>query len=437
MRTIERNLLLLINLVVLAAFLVIDTSARGFLAPIGIFIPLFLSLIFFTIHFVLAKFRPTADQYLLPAVSLLSGLGVAMIYRLTGGVGALQQTIWVFISGIAVVVVLVKLPNTRVLLRTPLVFLLSGVVLLALPFLPFIGATINGATLWLRIGELSVQPAEFAKVALIIGFAAYLAKYQSQLTFIHRKLFGLNLPRPKDILPLIAVWIISLLLLIGQRDLGTSLLFFTAAVLLLYVATRRFSWLVIGFSLLILGGFVASQLFDYVAARFRIWLNPFADVAGDGFQIVQAIYGLAAGGIFGTGLGQGNPNLIPYVESDFIFVAFAEELGLLGAVAIILLYALIAAKAVKTANLMRSAGNRLIASGIAIFITLQVIITIGGVTGLLPLTGLTTIFLSAGGSSLVASWVLIALLFVLQDQDQVVANLPTEISQDETSVINL
>ena len=291
--------------------------------------------------------------------------------------------------------------------------------------------------MWLRIGGFSVQPAEFAKVALIIGFAAYLAKYQSQLTFIHRKFLGLNLPRPKDILPLVGVWFISLLVLIGQRDLGTSLLFFTAAVLLLYVTTNRPSWLILGFSLLLLGGFIASQLFEHVAARFRIWLNPFADVAGDGFQNVQAIYGLAAGGIFGTGLGQGNPNLIPYVESDFIFIAFAEELGLLGATAIILLYAVIAAKAVKTANLMRNAGNRLIASGIAIFISLQVIITIGGVTGLLPLTGLTTIFLSAGGSSLVASWILIALLFVLQDQDQIVANLPSEMSQDETSVIKL
>lgn len=437
MRIVERKLLLLINLVVLVAFLLIDISARGFLVPIGFFIPIVLSMIFFVIHFVLGRFRPTADQHLLPTVSLLSGLGVAMIYRLTGGIGALQQTIWVFVSALAAIVVLIKLPNTRVLLRIPLVFLLSGVTLLALPFLPFIGATINGATLWLRIGGFSVQPAEFAKVALIIGFAAYLAKYQSQLTFIHRKFLGLNLPRPKDILPLVGVWFISLLLLIGQRDLGTSLLFFTAAVLLLYVTTNRPSWLILGFSLLLLGGFIASQLFDYVAARFRIWLDPFADVAGDGFQNVQAIYGLAAGGIFGTGLGQGNPNLIPYVESDFIFIAFAEELGLLGATAIILLYALIAAKAVKTTNLMRNAGNRLIASGIAIFISLQVIITIGGVTGLLPLTGLTTIFLSAGGSSLVASWILIALLFVLQDQDQIVANLPSEMSHDETSVIKL
>lgn len=437
MRSVERNLLIIVSFVILAAFLIIDFAARGYLAPIGILIPIVLSGLFFTIHAVLTKYRPTSAEQLLPAAALLTGIGVAMIYRLTGGVGALQQTLWVAVSTVLVIIILIKLPNTRVLLRTPLVFLLTGVVLLALPLLPVIGATINGATLWLRIGPLSMQPAEFAKVVLIIGFAGYLAKHQPQLTFIHRKIFGIELPRPKDILPLLIVWLIALLLLVGQRDLGTSLLFYVAAVLLLYVTTARRSWLIIGSVLLGIGGTVAAVIFDHVATRFRIWLDPFADIAGDGFQVVQAIYGLAAGGIFGTGLGQGNPNLVPYVESDFIFTAIAEELGLVGASAVLLLYGLIIANAVKTAGKMRSAGNMLIAAGIAIFIFLQVLITIGGVTGALPLTGLTTIFLSAGGSSLVASWVLIALLLALQDQDRVVTNLPPELSDDQTRAISL
>lgn len=437
MRSVERNLLIIVSLVILAAFLIIDFSARGFLAPIGIFIPVALSSMFFAMHYVITKFRPTAQQQLVPAATLLSGIGVAMIYRLTGGVGALQQTLWVAISVALVILTLIKLPNTRVLLRTPLVFMLAGLILLALPFLPVIGATINGATLWLRIGPLSMQPAEFAKVVLIIGFAGYLAKHQAQLTFIHRKFAGVELPRPKDIAPLLVVWVVAVILLVGQRDLGTSLLFFIAAVLLLYVTTARRSWLIIGSALLVVGGGIVAAGFDHVAARFRIWLDPFADIAGDGFQVVQGIYGLAAGGIFGTGLGQGNPNLVPYVESDFIFTAIAEELGLVGATAIVLLYGLIIANAVKTAGNMRSAGNMLIAAGIAIFIFLQVLITIGGVTAALPLTGLTTIFLSAGGSSLVASWLLIALLLVLQDQDRTVTNLPTEMTDDQTRAISL
>ena len=437
MRLVERNLLIVVSFVSFTAFIIIDIAARGYFSAVGILIPLILSLIFIAMHYAVGKYRPTAEQLLLPAAALLTSVGVAMIYRLTGGVGALQQTLWVAISALLVIVILIKLPNTRSLLRTPLVFMVAGLILLALPFLPFIGATINGATLWLRIGPISVQPAEFAKVVLIIGFAGYLAKHQTQLTFIYRKFVGVELPRPKDILPLLLLWGVSLLLLIGQRDLGTSLLFFSAAVLLLYVTTARRTWLIIGGVLLVFGGALAALIFDHVERRFSIWLNPFADIAGDGFQVVQAIYGLAAGGVFGTGLGQGNPNLIPYVESDFIFTAIAEELGLVGASAIILLYGLIIANAVKTAGRMRSSGNMLIASGIAIFIFLQVLITIGGVTGALPLTGLTTIFLSAGGSSLVASWILIALLLVLQDQDRVVTNVSTDLSDDQTRSIQL
>ena len=437
MRRAEQRLLILASLVNLASFLIIDLSARGYFSVIGFVIPLALAGIFFGFHFILVKYRPAADQLLLPAAAILTALGVAMIYRLTGGTGALQQTIWVFISLIAAAVVLIKLPNTRVLLRTPLVFMLAGLLLLAAPFLPVIGATINGATLWLRVGPLSLQPAEFAKVVLIIGFAGYLAKHQSQLTFIQRKILGIELPRAKDILPLLIVWAVSLIILVGQRDLGTSLLFFASAVLLLYITTARSSWLVIGFVLLILGGAAATVIFDHVQQRFNIWLDPFADVAGSGFQVVQAIYGFAAGGIFGTGLGKGNSNLVPYAESDFIFAAIAEELGLVGAAAVILLYGLVITKAIKTAAVGRSAGNSLIASGIAIFMFLQVLITVGGVSGALPITGLTTIFLSAGGSSLVASWILIAILFVLQDQDHALSNITTPLSDDQTRAIKL
>ena len=437
MRRTEQRLLILASLVNLASFLIIDLSARGYFSVIGFVIPLALAGIFFGFHFILVKYRPAADQLLLPAAAILTALGVAMIYRLTGGTGALQQTIWVFISLIAAAVILIKLPNTRVLLRTPLVFMLAGLLLLAAPFLPVIGATINGATLWLRVGPLSLQPAEFAKVVLIIGFAGYLAKHQSQLTFIQRKILGIELPRAKDILPLLIVWAVSLIILVGQRDLGTSLLFFASAVLLLYITTARSSWLVIGFVLLILGGAAATAIFDHVQQRFNIWLDPFADVAGSGFQVVQAIYGFAAGGIFGTGLGKGNSNLVPYAESDFIFAAIAEELGLVGAAAVILLYGLVITKAIKTAAVGRSAGNSLIASGIAIFMFLQVLITVGGVSGALPITGLTTIFLSAGGSSLVASWILIAILFVLQDQDHALSNITTPLSDDQTRAIKL
>jgi cell division protein FtsW (lipid II flippase) len=437
MRRIERRLLALVIAIGFASFIIIDLTARGFVSLVSITISLVNSLYFLAVHLIITKKRPSADQLLLPTVALLSFLGVAMIYRLGGGSEALNQTIWVGLSALISILLLIKAPHTRVLLRTPLVFMLTGVLLIATPLLPFIGATINGATLWLRVGSLSVQPAEFAKVALILGFAGFLATRQTQLTWIQHSVMGIGFPRPKDILPLLVIWFLSLLILILQRDLGSSLLFFLSAVLLLYITTGRIGWLITGAMLLVIGSTFAILLFDHVAQRFSIWQNPFADSAGSGYQVVQAIYGLAAGGIFGTGLGNGNPDLVPYAESDFIFAAIAEELGLVGAVAVLLLYALIISKALKTANLQKSAGSSLIASGIAVFMFLQVVITIGGVTSLLPLTGLTTPFLSAGGSSLLANYILITILMLLQDQDRRVVAADSPLDDDLTRAIKL
>jgi len=361
MRRIERRLLALVIAIGFASFIIIDLTARGFVSLVSVTISLVNSLYFLAVHLTITKKRPSADQLLLPTVALLSFLGVAMIYRLGGGSEALNQTIWVGLSALISILLLIKAPHTRVLLRTPLVFMLTGVLLIAAPLLPFIGATINGATLWLRVGSLSVQPAEFAKVALILGFAGFLATRQTQLTWIQHSVMGIGFPRPKDILPLLVIWFLSLLILILQRDLGSSLLFFLSAVLLLYITTG----------------------------------------------------------------------------SDFIFAAIAEELGLVGAVAVLLLYALIISKALKTANLQKSAGSSLIASGIAVFMFLQVVITIGGVTSLLPLTGLTTPFLSAGGSSLLANYILITILMLLQDQDRRVVAADSPLDDDLTRAIKL
>ena len=382
-------------------------------------------------HLAVRFLAPHADPVLLPAVTLLNGLGLAMIHRLDLGAAVRAaaagdpapagqggaQLIWTVVGIVTFVALLAVVRDHRVLARYTWTAMVVGLVLLVAPMIPGLGATINGARLWIRLGSLSFQPAEIAKIALMVFFAGYLVTHRDVLALAGRHVLGVDLPRARDLGPILVAWAASLVVLILQRDLGTSLLFFGVFVVVLFVATQRLSWALLGVVLFAGGAFVASRLFGHVANRVDAWLDPFGHVndVGGSYQLVQGLYGMASGGMLGTGIGQGRPELVPLVSSDFIVAAIGEELGLAGLMAVLLVYAVVVERGLRTALAARDAFGKLLAVGLAFSLALQVFVVVGGVTRLLPLTGLTTPFLSYGGSSLLANWALVALLIRISD----------------------
>jgi cell division protein FtsW (lipid II flippase) len=316
------------------------------------------------------------------------------------------------------VLTLVLLRDHRVLTRFTYTCGLGAILLLLLPLVPGIGATINGARIWISVGPFSFQPGEAAKVLLVIAFAGYLVLHRDALALAGRRVAGIDLPRGRDLGPILVVWLISLGILVFQKDLGSSLLFFGLFLVMLYVATERPGWLVVGALLFFGGAALAYQLFGHVQNRVNIWLDPMAyfDKSPGSGQIVEALFGMAWGGLIGRGFGGGSPDRVPFAESDFIIGAIGEELGLTGVIAVVLCYGLIVERALRAALICRDGFGKLVATGLAAVLALQVFVVIGGVTKLIPLTGLTTPFLSYGGSSLVANWVIVALLLRISDQ---------------------
>ena len=394
-------------------------------------------------HLIVRWRVPYADPFMLPIATLLTILGLVMIYRLD--VAALQraarldnpaptpdvynQLIWYGVASLLFVLVLLTIRDHRILQRYTYTAGLLGVILLLLPLAPGIGATVNGATLWVRIAGFTFQPAEAAKILLTIFFAGYLVVTRDSLALVRTRVLGVPLPRARDLGPILIVWAVSLGVLVFQRDLGTSLLFFGLFVGMLYIATQRWSWLVLGFLLFAVGAVGAYLLFGHVRTRVQIWLDPFAYADTGGYQIVQSLYGFANGGLFGTGLGRGHPELVPFANTDFITAALGEELGLTGALGIVLLYGILIERGLRTAVAVRDPFGQLLAAGLSITLGIQVFVIIGGVTRLIPLTGLTTPFLSYGGSSLVANWVIIALLLVISHR----ARRPAGVSNPQGS----
>lgn len=375
-------------------------------------------------HGVVRWQAPYADPLLLPSVAALNMLGLAMIHRLDAAAAqraasngsppptpdVYLQLTWMLVGLIAFIVVLTFVSDHRRLQRFTFTAGFAGIVFLFLPLLPVIGNEVNGAQLWISVLGLTFQPGELAKVALTLFFAGFLVGRRHSLALVQKKIFGIGIPRGKDVGPLFLVWLVALLVLILERDLGTSLLLFGLFTVMLYVATGRRSWVVIGALLLALGGALAYRLFGHVQIRFDVWLRPFDDANGNGYQITQSLYGLANGGIFGTGWGQGYPQLVPFAKTDFITSALGEELGLMGLIAILLLFAIIVERGARAAVATRDPFGNLFAIGLTTVIGLQTFIVIGGVTRLVPLTGLTTPFLSYGGSSLVANYIIIGIL---------------------------
>jgi cell division protein FtsW (lipid II flippase) len=410
--------------VVLLAWAASSLGLSGKISGPPLFLLVYIALML-AAHLAVRQFAPYADPLLLPLAALLNGLGIVMIYRLqesgrNGNPGVhvtdlatsatTMQVLWTAIGVLVFVAVLVLIREARVLQRYTYTLGALALILLALPAL--IGSTINGAKVWITFGGFSVEPGEFARLALAAFFAGYLVAKRDALALAGRRVLGIDLPRARDLLPVAACWVASLLILIFETDIGTSALFFGLFVAMIYVATQRTSWLLIGVLAFLFGTFITAQLFAHVMERFTVWLHPFAgsNPANGSFQLIQGLYGMAFGGIFGTGLGQGQPYHTPLVQSDFIFTAFGEELGLVGAMALLLVFGLLVQRGLRAAIAVKDPFSKLLAAGLSFVLALQVFVIVGGVTRLIPLTGVTTPFLSQGGSSLVASWLLIGLL---------------------------
>ena len=379
-------------------------------------------------HVAVRRLAPWADPLLLPLAALLNGLGIVMTYRLAQQGNLLSAPLSSSATGIQVVytaigvgcfvAVLVLVREPRVLQRYTYTLGAVGLGLLALPaLLPASISEVYGAKIQIRLGTFTVQPEEFAKLALAISFAGYLVAKRDVLALAGRRVLGLDLPRARDLGPILVVWGVSLLLLVFESDIGTSAVFMGLFVATLYIATSRTSWLLLGFILFVVGALAASKLVGHVGERFTIWLHPFAgqNPTHSSYQLVQGLYGMASGGLLGKGLGGGQPYITPLVQSDLVISAFGEELGLAGIMAILLIYGLIVQRGLSTAMLVKDPFSKLLAGGLSFMLALQVFVIVGGVTRLIPITGITTPFLSQGGSSLVASWMLIALLARLSD----------------------
>jgi cell division protein FtsW (lipid II flippase) len=421
-RNIELLLLVFVlGIAWLALFLV--ENATSFRHPIGVTQIYAVVVVVVIGHLAIRIFAPFADQFLFPIAVLLNLLGIVMIHRLdiadevratasnsTYSTEAGSQLIWFGIGIGLLITTLIVVKDHRRLQRYTFTAMVAGLVLLLLPMLPVLGASINGARLWIRIGSLSFQPAEIAKIVLPIFFAGYLARNRNSLASIREKWAGIGFPRRKDLGPIVSAWAISLLVLISQRDLGTSLLFFGLFVGMLYIATGQRTWLALGGILFASGAFVAYQLFSHVKLRAMVWLDPFPYALNESYQLVQGLYGFASGGLFGRGFGQGYSWLVPYAKSDFILSAFGEELGYVGLIAITFLYAFIVQRTLRTSLMTKDDFGQLLSAGLAIVLGLQLFVVFGGVTRLIPLTGLTTPFLAAGGSALIANWIMIALV---------------------------
>ena len=386
------------------------------------------------VHIALRFVAVQADPFLLPIGTVLNGIGIAMIYRIDLADGRLgweaagvRQMAWTAIAIVAALTVLVVIRNHRVLQRYRYIAMFLGVALLLLPLVPGIGREINGSQVWIGIGPqrpdgsvpLSFQPGELAKIALAVFFAGYLVTARDSLSMVGKKFLGIRFPRVRDLGPILVIWLAAMAVLVFQRDLGTSLLYFGLFLVMIYVATGRLSWVLLGLGLFAAGAVIASQALSYVNNRFNGWLDAFSngvyDSAGGSYQLVQGIFGMANGGLLGSGLGQGRPDLVPLAESDFIVSSLGEELGLVGLFSVLALYLLLVSRGFRIGFAGQDDFGRLLGVGLAFVVALQVFIVIGGITRVIPLTGLTTPFLAAGGSSLVANWIIVALLLRLSD----------------------
>ena len=368
-------------------------------------------------HVATRRFAPSADGILLPLAGLLNGVGYVFIARLDSDLAGLQA-MWTAFGVGAFVATLALIRRARDIERFRYTFALVGVGLLLLPLLPVIGRNINGARLWVRIGTLTFQPGELAKIALCVFFASYLVEKQPLLAMGTRQVAGVWVPNVRHFGPIVLAWAFSLVVMFFEKDLGSSLLFFALFIVLLWVATARNIYLGIGALLFAGGAALAWTIFDHVKTRIDILMDPWSVATGAGYQTVQAMFAFAAGGLSGTNISQGSPQRIPAVSTDFIFAAIGEELGLLGTAAVLMAFMLMVGAGLRIALRVESPFEKLLAAGLTAILGLQTFIILGGVTRLVPLTGITLPFVSYGGSSLISNYILLALLLRISDDDR-------------------
>lgn len=400
-------------------------------------------------HLVVRKLAPYADPLMLPVCTLINGLGIVLIWRLDKSkylarlsdgnpAAAPTQLMWSAIGVAFFLVVMIFLKDHRILQRYTYISMVVSLVLLALPM--FFPAR-NGAKIWISLGPLNMQPGEFVKIVITIFFAGYLMVKRDALALASRRFMGLYLPRGRDLGPILVVWAMSILILVFETDLGTSLMFFGIFVVMLYVATERTSWIVFGLLLSAGGAVVVSQFEHHIESRVQDWLHPFASWdAGHGLnQAAQTLLAFGSGGMLGSGLGQGHSELIMFAaKSDFILGTVAEELGLAGVMAMLILYGILVERGIRTAVAARDPFGKLLAVGLSAGFALQVFVVAGGVMGLIPLTGMVLPFVAQGGSSVVTNWALVAILLKISDTARRPAPAPAPSPDAEpTQVVRL
>ena len=409
--------LLLVGALTAAGFASVYIARQTVLSSASLSYAAFFLALFFAAHLVVRFTLPRADPYLRPIAGLLTAIGLTMIYRIEPD-RASRQRLWI-VGGVALFAALaLLLREHRRLDAFKYTLGIAAIALLLLPRLPLVGETVNGATLWVRIGPIAFQPGEFAKILLVLFVASYLRDNREMLSLG----FGrLGMPSPKHFGPLLVIWGAAMLVLVATNDLGGGLLYFSIFLAMLYVATARWPYVALGLALFAAGAWAVYQVVPRVASRISIWLDPWGEPFGQGYQLVQSLYAIAGGGLFGQGLGRGvltsetGETYIPYLETDFIYSAIAQELGLAGGVAVILLYLLFVYRGFRIALLADDGFSKLLATGLTAALAIQAFIIIGGVTRLIPLTGITLPFVSYGGSSVVANFLLLGLLLMVSN----------------------
>jgi len=427
LRNIELGLLLLALAVAAGAIVLVQLGALGRIDPDVVKLAGGVGVLVLALHLVLRIIARDADPFILPIATAVNGLGIAEIYRIDISPLGLRkhlddgthQILWTAVGIGAAVLVLFLVRNHRMLQRYTYIAMLASIVLLLLPLVPGLRLPGAAAYVWVHVGPLNFQPGEIAKITLAIFFAGFLVARRDSLAMVGRRVLFVQLPRARDLGPILVVWILALGVIVGEHDLGTGLLLFGMFVAMLYVATGRTSWIVLGLLLAALGAYAASRILSYVQGRITNWLDAFDpklyDASGGSFQVVNGVFGLAHGGLFGTGLGQGRPDITPAASSDFIVASLGEELGLVGVFAILCLYLLFVSRGFRIGYSGPDDFGKLLAVGLAFVVALQCFIVVGGVMRVIPNTGLTTPFLAAGGSSLVANWMIAALLLRISD----------------------
>ena len=446
-RSRELFALIPVALLVTAGFAAVLIVESEQISDLSVFYGLYFLGLCLATHFVIRSRLPDADPFLFPLVALLAAVGVVMLFRLDEGL-ARDQANWFVLGLVLFSLTIIFLRDYEVLERYRYSIALAGIVLLLLPRVPGIGETTNEAFLSVDLGAITFQPTELAKICIVVFLASYLNEHREVLVIGARKFAGIVLPPLKHLGPLLVVWGAAMLMLIFIRDLGSSLMFFGAFLAMIYVATARISFVLVGLAMFLLGAWFIASTIGHVQDRFDIWLDPFGDSEGLGYQVAQSLFAQADGGLFGSGLGsslvqlpQASPEcveefpscgaILPAPHTDFIYAVIVNELGLFGGGAVVLIYALISERGFKTAILAEDGFSKLLAAGLTTIIALQAFVIIGGVTRVIPLTGVTLPFISYGGSSIVANFVLLALVLLVSDKSRRRARREIEVVEGE------